>query len=142
MMRVVEFTEPVYHSIVTFLYGTSADLERWGNGNRDSFAKVVADHMLAHGEEFYLGRCSQVARGRARVEVIWVKPSANAHQLAVTIAHECLHAVHSVLDDRGLKFSNDSQEAYAYLHSYFMTECLAATRPKRKRRAKRRSTTR
>lgn len=138
-MIVSEIIEPIYHSTLTFLYGTTKDLDRWGK--TDEFARTVADHLLSDGDS-YAGRCSQVARCHERIEIIWVKPCADAHQLAVTVAHECLHAVHSVLDDRGMTFTTSSQEAYAYLHSYFMTECLAATRPKKKRRRARRVTKR
>lgn len=36
-----------------------------------------------------------------------------------TIAHEVFHAIHKMLDAKGLYLSDDSEEAYAYLMSHF-----------------------
>lgn len=44
-------------------------------------------------------------------------------QLANTVAHEVFHAVHAILREKGLKLTNASEEAYAYLTGY-ITEKL------------------
>ena len=44
--------------------------------------------------------------------VVWVNPSVSC--VPATVAHECLHGVAVTLADRGLRMSNDSDEAYTY----------------------------
>jgi hypothetical protein len=42
------------------------------------------------------------------------------------ISHEVLHAAHALLNDRGLKLTNESDEAYSYLIEW-MTDLVYAT---------------
>lgn len=39
------------------------------------------------------------------------------------LAHEIFHAVYSLLDDRGLKLTSESEEAFSYLTGYLMQKC-------------------
>lgn len=39
------------------------------------------------------------------------------------LAHECLHAVHYCLSNRGLKLNNKSEEAYCYLLDSLLRRC-------------------
>lgn len=54
--------------------------------------------------------------------VIWVRSTENIPALA----HEALHVAAGVLESRGLKFSNDSEEAYAYTVEDIMRRTLKA----------------
>jgi hypothetical protein len=40
------------------------------------------------------------------------------------LSHECLHAVTEVLLSRGLPLTEDTDEAFCYLHEWFMRNCL------------------
>ena len=45
------------------------------------------------------------------VSVIWLSEKATPSDLV----HECFHATHFILDDKGMFLSNNSEEAYAYM---------------------------
>ena len=51
------------------------------------------------------------------VGVIWVKDRKDYG----TIAHECLHAVQWATNSRGLKLSEDTDEAFAYLLGFLVS---------------------
>jgi hypothetical protein len=54
---------------------------------------------------------------------IWVKD-----KLPEIIAHECFHAVHWVLKEKGIILSDDSEEAYAYLIQFLMANILGRSK--------------
>lgn len=52
--------------------------------------------------------------------VIWLKPSADVP----TMAHEALHATWYLLKDKGLRLSEDSEEAYTYMLEWLLREIM------------------
>lgn len=66
------------------------------------------------------------AAGHAYVEygkpwLIWLDTLANVPALA----HEALHVASGILEARGLKFGNDSEEAYTYTMEHIIRQTLA-----------------
>jgi hypothetical protein len=52
--------------------------------------------------------------------IVWLKDGRSHEETLFSIAHETLHLVWSILDDKGLRLSNDSEEAFAcYYESCF-----------------------
>ena len=47
------------------------------------------------------------------------------------LAHELEHFVHWLLDNKGIKFCDESEEAYAYLLSFLMEMMITSRRPNR-----------
>lgn len=43
---------------------------------------------------------------------------------AVTLAHELIHVCSIVLEKIGMRFCQESEEAYTYLHSMLMQKCM------------------
>lgn len=41
------------------------------------------------------------------------------------VAHEMLHVTHKILTNKGLTLSNETEEAFAYLHEYLTRELWA-----------------
>lgn len=52
------------------------------------------------------------------VHIVWLNADSGVSQLA----HECFHVAHSILQDRGMKLSDDSEEAYAYLIQFLFNK--------------------
>lgn len=88
--------------------GTSAEFTAW--------AKREFDMCIESGEH---------AAGHAHVEMskpwlVWVESLDNAP----TLAHEALHVAGGVLEARGLKYSEASEEAYTYTMEFIMRRAL------------------
>ncbi len=62
--------------------------------------------------------------GDTPITVIWVK---KINDISV-IVHECFHATHRVLADRGIGLCDSSEEVYAYLMDYLVTAILKIRR--------------
>lgn len=63
------------------------------------------------GHDRHQGQCvSFVNQSQGRYVAIWLKPNA---QISV-LAHEAVHAAWYALSDLGMKFSDESDEAFAY----------------------------
>jgi hypothetical protein len=41
-----------------------------------------------------------------------------------TIAHECFHATHAILKRKGIIYSDETEEAYAYLLDFLVTKTI------------------
>jgi hypothetical protein len=54
------------------------------------------------------------------IALIWLHPNAGFD----TLGHELVHALTSVLAERGLRLSDDSDEAFAYYLAWLIRECL------------------
>jgi len=68
--------------------------------------------------------------GETEVYVIALeKKPINSLQLS-SLAHEAFHVTNYVLDDRGMKLSYKTQEAYCYLLDSIFKRCLDLTRAK------------
>lgn len=50
--------------------------------------------------------------------LIRIKGNPNSAKFHATVNHEIFHVVHDLLDGIGIKLSNDSEEAYAYVIGY------------------------
>ena len=73
------------------------------------------------------GSCEIFWDGKAHYPVIWVSDPSKPWLLA----HELEHYVHWLLDEKGLKFTDDSEEAYAYLIEFLMELMINSRRPNR-----------
>jgi len=70
------------------------------------------------------GHCEIIFDGQQYFPIIWVS---NPDEPWV-LAHELEHFVHWLLGYKGLKFTDDSEEAYAYLLSYLMQLMMESRR--------------
>jgi hypothetical protein len=61
-------------------------------------------------------------RGR-KVGVIWIYNKCKDGFVS-TVVHECVHATAWILADCGVSFSDESEESYAYLTTYLVTNIL------------------
>ena len=140
-LRVKEITEPVYGANYVLLFGTRAELETWGTtGEAGSLVEIAAEGMLKDSEHIR-GRYLTISHvDGCMYYVLFVRSDLDAMALATVPAHETFHAVTTVLLDKGLRLSADSEEAFAYLQTYLLEHyyTLMAS-PKQKRRTRRRS---
>lgn len=52
------------------------------------------------------------------------------------LTHECSHATYQILSHLGIKHTDESDEAYAYLHGYIFGVALKWLNPNRKKKSK------
>lgn len=84
------------------------------------------------------GRVLKVQGPRGETEfVLWLNKLNNLEDIG-TLAHEIFHLVTYMLEYRGFKLSDESDEAYAHLTGYYMREILNYAYPKQKKPRKKR----
>jgi hypothetical protein len=113
---------PVYRTSFVLVRCARADIRTW-LGREIPYADFVESLARRFNPEqtFYRG---QFVGGHHNehgdVAVVWLHPDSDVD----TLAHELLHVLTSVLADRGLLLSNDSDEAFAYYLAWLMRESL------------------
>jgi hypothetical protein len=107
------------------LYTTSVHVPIWNwdivlfdGDDQDRFADILND--IGIDDE-----CDAHAQGHAWVHtgkpiVIWV----HTRDDFPTLAHEVMHAIFGMLDQRGLRHTSESEEAYTYTVSFVLNAAL------------------
>lgn len=77
----------------------------------------------------FVGLTLEVSNGICSEVVVWFNEAGSNFRIddlsdVGTIAHESLHAVSKVLTNRGVKMICESEETFAYYHTWLMTEIL------------------
>lgn len=57
-------------------------------------------------------------RGAGHAGIIWLHDKAGVG----VITHECFHAVHQLMIDKGIKITEDSEEVFAYYQQFLVNE--------------------
>ncbi len=75
------------------------------------------------------GLTLEVSNGICSEIVVWFNEAGSNFRIddlndVGTITHESLHAVSKVLTNRGVKMVCESEETFAYYHTWLMTEIL------------------
>ncbi len=101
-----KLTIPIWGWHIYFFYNCSFHDALESIGGLTS-SERVPNHVQAYS--FYLPETC--------ISGVWIKPLKNmgpeTHNL---IAHEALHLTFQILNEKGVKYSVDSEEAYCYLH--------------------------
>lgn len=109
--------KPLFHHIWVELYRMNI---WWYRCSRKQYAEMV---LRATGQRApYKGNDV-----RATFEVYTV----NGQDIGIIwfktrkpVPHECFHAVHWIMTERGIRLSDDSEEAYAYLLDYLINKII------------------
>jgi hypothetical protein len=77
----------------------------------------------------FCGLTIEVSNGICSEVIVWFNEAGSNFRVddlndVCTITHESLHAVSKVLTNRGVKMVCESEETYAYYHTWLMTEIL------------------
>lgn len=79
------------------------------------------------------GRVLRVQGQNGETEfILWLKKLEGVEDIGC-LAHEIFHLVTYMLEYRGFKLTDESDEAYAHLTGYYMREILNYALPKRKK---------
>lgn len=99
-----EIEIPIYDRLVTVYYGkdTSDVVEDYPE---------IEDYLWEVEQSFY-------AQNEDTHLIYFQKDYATMH----TIAHEIFHCTMGIARDVGLEYTEESEEAFAYLHGYLYTE--------------------
>lgn len=101
----------LYHTNIWVSYGTP----------REYFIKQVkhelhTDITLQHSIK---GRYFQFTKDNIALNWIWTE-----QKNPVVLAHESFHAAHTILQSKGFRLTDDSEEAYAYFIEFIMRKTL------------------
>ena len=106
-------TDNIFGLNIYWMVGTrgqyrGAVLREFGKINPDKDGSVLASFEVFVREDIQIG-------------VIWLSKKS-----ASMAAHECLHAVHWILQRKGLWLTDSSEEVYAYYIEYLVTQiCMS-----------------
>ena len=76
---------------------------------------------LFQARHFRQGRTLQLQNNAI---VLWLRHKPVSPYTIAVLAHEAFHATDFILDNAGLKLTNESDEAYAYLLDFIVREAL------------------
>jgi hypothetical protein len=62
----------------------------------------------------------------SKVRVLWIASYKADNRHRVIISHEAKHASFEILRDRGVRFSEDSEEVFCYHHDFILASILKA----------------
>lgn len=117
-LRMAHWTDAVYSISIVLMCGEWSAALAWMN---EQFEDVTEENTGAASG----AKTVWIERDGGNALVLWFPMSFKAtdgDDLA-TLAHECFHAAEMVLRNRGLKLSDESDEAYAYYVGYVFREC-------------------
>lgn len=58
--------------------------------------------------------------------IIWLPKVPKKIEELATLSHECIHATHAILEDRGIDWTAQNDEVVAYTQAYLFKEILTA----------------
>ena len=127
-MKEVRFTEPMYQADISYLVGGDVPeliafiKERHGNELPVSWSEKFEWGEDAHttdGYQFHIN----APLGKGETFYVWM-----AEKTPSLLFHETFHLVGDILHTRGINYSNDSEEAYAYLGGWIFQEAFRQLR--------------
>lgn len=115
-LRRWQWVDPIYDMSVFLLRGPGEPARRWINRRitDEDYQGTFAQGKMV----FYSG-----PRGTALI--IWLPSNWTPKTSAclATLAHECVHGAVAVLQHRGLKLSDESEEAFSYYVGWLFRGC-------------------
>lgn len=123
-MKYYRFKEEIYNEPIHLLWNVT-------DRSLTQYMKRRFDYAYTRTGFLGVGRClrmSHVGEGTSTVIVVnrWLDTN-YSHSI---LAHECLHATHAILKDVGMNLTDDTVEAYCYLHDSLVRRCLNAIKKK------------
>ena len=121
-LKEIRFTEPLYQADISYLIGGEVpDLinfikERHKVGQMYSFNEKfdwTEDADTTNAYQFHVS----APLGKGEVFYVWV-----AENTPYLLFHETFHLTGDILCNRGIKYSMDSEEAFAYLGGWIFQE--------------------
>lgn len=67
----------------------------------------------------------------ADIHIIRLSEWDNSPECTAALSHECLHATFHILSSRGVKYSQDSEEAFTYLQQALLKYCLQSLKARK-----------
>ena len=117
--NIIHIWEPLFRS--NFYYIIADNIEKYHEIVKKSF-KI----KLAHKERDIEGNATSCVKDGNTLHFIWTKKHSPS-----TLAHECFHAASDDLACKGIKLTDESNEAFAY-HIEFLMENILKHLPKGK----------
>lgn len=125
-MKTAAFHDPVYNFTVHLLW--ESDGPQSAAYMRTNFPEVEVDKTDEDDE--WGGRHMMLEFSRAgknhEIHLVMLREFQGTIEDISVLAHELLHATHDVLYSRGLRLTDDTVEAFAYLHDSLVRRCLEA----------------
>ena len=113
---------PIYEAMVIVSYNTSQDtLIKALKKDEVCDEKDILMFELAK-EEYAPTPKGAITIEMGSVFIVDISKHDNIYSLHNAIAHELFHVVHLLLEQKGFKLTDESQEAYSYLIGYLTEE--------------------
>lgn len=123
-MKAWKWSDETYDTSVVLLRGDWDTSRAWMD-------KTFGDVTEAEVGEGKGAKTLWIERPRGTALVLWFPQwfkGATAYELGI-LAHECFHAAFFVLQRRGVVWSNESDEAFAYYIAWMFRSVLGRLRP-------------
>lgn len=111
--------DPIYGRTILLLVGKKSLVQKYLNDNFDPDYEMEGNF----GEVNYFD-IPDTRVGSKRVFYIWLDSYDESVQDVGTVAHECFHLVCYIFDDLGIKYCDESEEAWAWYLDYLVQQVL------------------
>jgi len=101
--------DPLYRRDILVVFSTYEELLRWWK------RKFPGDDTLTEDKNQAGDALTFLCRG---VLGVWLPRGLSKKQLRDLLVHEAVHVTHDILDKAGMKLSDETEEAYAYHHTF------------------------
>lgn len=114
----------VYGSFITLMVG----------GREEIKVEVTNRYPAFDGDMDFLGRCIEIPDGPGRDHDVivmlpdWPLQGVPSHRDIALLAHELFHATAFVMEEHGVPYSADSEEAWAYYFDHLVRRALEVLR--------------
>lgn len=129
-MKADRWHDPIYHTTYVLLTCKREEIAPWFKST------LGIEWEVGDATGVWATTFSHCSERNGSVQVFWFPPSPHSRNtdlpgIVSTISHEALHAVTSVLTNKGLPLSVEGDEAYAYYLGWVVEEVTSRllTRP-------------
>ena len=108
-MKIAKFKEPIFRSSIILTFGTMEEMSQW-------YKDHGIDHFINPNHQAFTEKMDRVKGGRDyHIHFDYYGFTA--------VVHETNHVAFNVLSDRGIPFTEENKEVFAYYQDWIAGKC-------------------
>lgn len=114
------FVVVTYGDNEKFLKKSITSQKRWNKKQKKEMLKALKINL----KDKKKSRASYMYQEKFQLHYIHIFEHSNLIELISHVSHEALHATFSILEEKGVTYTPESEEAYTYLQHYILGEII------------------
>ena len=126
--RLFSIDIPVWNSRIIVTYGSNYKVFKKSFKDQPAWKKQAKKAMLHELKHIFKDRIHSQAvysyNSKLQIHYIHIHKEPNIISLSKHTSHEALHATFQILQDKGITYTDSSEESYTYLQQYILEHIL------------------